>query len=304
MTDIIQNPANYSSLSLRGTDQGDVVRSVSTTEGMVICESYTIDTGATITPTFHGIIIIASREIIINGTLSVNEVNDSPFGVGGVSATGGDVGVGATAGGAGGLQANGFSRAIAYIGVPETHADHDGNLLAGGRGGNIAGGSLGGGGLGGSGGGGGWFQGGTGATSGAGTGGTFVDGGLGGGWIVLQAPKITFGANGLISSRGGDGSIIPLVAGTNRFGCSGGGAGGTIIIVTDQNMGTTGTSPPANFDVGGGTGGGTSGGIGGTATTPNGGPGGVTIVGGTTIQGGGGGAYGQLIFRTMGGVQA
>lgn len=276
-----------------GSATDDIVRAGATNENaVVVANTYTINSGVTVTTSVNqGIIVCANEKISIAGTLSV----EGRGATGGGIAVGGSTGLGgggtvapgcavtAPAGGAGGTAFGGVSIDEAkewFVGGSDDGAatDDAGAGGSGGRTGTAAAICSGGGG------GGSYTAGANGGVGGlsAGVAGTGAIGGNGGGWLILLAPIIEITSTGTVSARGADGADVATVP-SNSAGGSGG-AGGHIWFYYEF-LYENGTTNVNGGDGGNGGGSGATGGLGGTPTT-------APTVGATPVTGGGAGSGG------------
>lgn len=296
---LVAIPATATNACGSGTD---ITRAGATNENApVYARIYTINSGVTVTTsTQPGIVICASQEIIINGTLSVQNRGGAGGAAGGSSGAGG-LGSGGSGGsgcGLGGQNLGGAATTATISTISRFLVGwHDGtsNLFIGaGGGGPTAFATLA---CPGGGGGGGYLPGGNSGVSptiSIGTAGTATAGGNGAGWILLISPKITIASTGTITAAGTNAANVAVVP--SNAGGGGGGGGGAILLQTNDlvNNGIL-TVNGGNGGNGGGVG--ATGGAGATLTT-NPGNGIAASSGGT---GGGGGAAGSLQIREFGG---
>ncbi|MEO7396992.1 MAG: hypothetical protein ABIW84_00355 [Ilumatobacteraceae bacterium] len=259
---------------------GTITETSNTTRDFLRCDSYTVNSGVTITPTTTpgGIFIIAKTRITINGTLDCkgkgNAANTGGFGKTGSLPTGGV---------AGGVY---YLASHAMMTLDAKDKVLDNQVGAGGATGETGTSSvvgLGGGGAGA------YVGGGSGSNGGtsAGAAGAAGAGGTGGGFIILIAPSIIISSTAVVRVDGNVGGNS-----TSNSGAGGGGAGGFIMLIA----GSVGIDSAATFTALGGNGGKSdnyTGGNGGAAFK-----GGINSTAGSGTGGGaGGGGAGGIIMQ-------
>lgn len=284
---------------------GTIVRSVNGNEDqMVQATTYKINAGVTMTTSTPpgvlgaGIIIRATNQIVIEGTLSVNGKGkagqaadagavQTGYGLGGNRGTCAVPPAGG-GGGAHGEMAPLLSNGHLFDNMPGAIPTTFSVMVGAGGGGGLTATAVTT--CGGGGGGGATKDGGDGANGNGSTGaaGATGAGGPGGGFLVLAAPRIIIGTTGVLTANGTVGATS-----TSNSGAAGGGAGGTIFLLTEELI-FNGTERVY-----------VTGGNGGTSSAGAGGAGGLRGQSGSSalnVRSGGGGAGGEVILRSPTGI--